>query len=103
MYLWMSAFRPMPGKGSQAVAWAKAVAELIDREYSPAAPSQVLVERVPDQATVYVFMYLNGSADLDRAYAQAGQDQKLQAISREFDEAELFVPGSRRDTLLLYR
>ncbi len=103
MYLWVSTFRPMPGKEGQALAWAKAVAGLIDRSYSPAGPTRVLVERLGDHAKIYVLMDLNGSADLDRVYSQAGQDQELLAIGREFGEPELFVPGSRRDTLLLYK
>ena len=103
MYLWLSSFRAMPGKEGEAVEAAKAVAEAMNKGYAPATPCQVLSERLGDHATIYYALGIDSSADIDRAYAWAGEDQEFQAASRRLNESGLAVPGSRRDTLLLYR
>ena len=103
MYLWMSAFRPMPGKEGEAVAWAKEVAEVFNKGFSPPEPMQVLSERLGDHATIYIMTEINSSADIDRVFAWAGQDQEFQALGKRGNEAGLQVPGSRHDRLLLYR
>ncbi len=103
MYLWMTTFKAVTGREGALVAWAKEIAAVIDKGFSPPAPCQVLIERMSDFGTVYIAMQIKDSAEIDRAFAWAGQSQELQALMRQGVEAGIQVPGSRRDTLLLYR
>jgi hypothetical protein len=93
----------MPGKLAEAVAWAKEVAEGMNKGFSPATPCQVLSERLGDHATVYWMLGIDSSADIDRAFAWSREDQEFGALLKRGDEAGLQVPGSRHEKLLLCR
>ncbi len=103
MYLWMTTFKAATGREGALVAWAKEIAALIDKGCQPPGPCQVLIERMSDFGTVYLTMQVRDSAEIDRIFAWAGQDQEFQALMRRGIEAGIQVPGSRRDRLLLYR
>ena len=103
MYLWLAAFRAMPGKESQAVVAARAVAEAITKGLAPASPGRVLSERLGDHSTIYYALDVESLADVDRAYVWASEDQDFQAANRRLSESGTVVPGSRHDTLLCYQ
>jgi hypothetical protein len=99
MLLWTASWRPAPGKGNEATAWVKELLAAGNQAVGPARPYEVLTEVFGEAGRVYAF---GGFKDWDElAKWQAWlRTEQVAALAKRSADAELFVPGSRRDVVL---
>ena len=100
MLLHIRSFRPQLGKNAEALAWAKEVGSVFDKEIGPARPTEVLTELFGENGRVYWLVSWRDWAQYERWRVWARTDQAWMALIRRNAEQMLTIPESWKDTLL---